>query len=282
MRGNDSASLDYERGSRAFWEQLSSRTVALATLMPGDSVLDIPCGTGPSVVEAARAVGPDGQVLGVDYADQMLAIAREKVTVAGLANVELQTGDMTDLELPPDPFDAVLCVLGLFFVDDMPGLVRSLWDLLRPGGRLAITVLGDKFFAPMLDVFIDAVHSESPGFDVVEPWRRTDDPDTIRTIMTNAGVAEYQLHSKVDTIPVEPSDWWRIVLGTGLRRTVMALDSDEAERVRGRCERFMQEHEVHQLELTSHHIITVRQWPRPWTRQAQTADQLISGESAHS
>ena len=254
----DAASLDYERGSRAFWEQLSSRTVALASPVRGESVLDVPCGTGPSVVAAARAVGPDGQVLGVDYADQMLAIAQEKVTATGLTNVELQAGDMTDLELAPGSFDVVLCVLGLFFVDDMPGLVRSFWGLLRPGGRLAITVLGDRFFAPMLDVFVDAVHAERPGFDVVEPWRRTEDPGTLQAIMTDAGVPASEIQSEVDVIAVESSDWWRIVLGTGLRRTAMALDNDEAERVRGRCERFMRENDVRQGELSSHYIIAVR------------------------
>ena len=254
----DAASLDYEQGSREFWEQLSSRTVALASPVPGESVLDVACGTGPSVVAAARAVGPDGHVLGIDYADQMLAIAREKVTVAGLANVELRTGDMTDLELPPGTFDVVFCVLGLFFVDDMPGLVRSLWELLRPGGRLTITVLGDRFFAPMLDVFVDAVHAERPGFDVVEPWRRTEHPDTLRAIMTEAGVPACEIHSEVDAIPVEPGDWWRIVLGTGLRRTATALDPNEAERVRGRCERFMRDHDVRQVELSSHYIIAIR------------------------
>ncbi len=253
----DAASLDYERGSRAFWEQLSSRTVALASPVRGESVLDVPCGTGPSVVAAARAVGPDGQVLGVDYADQMLAIAQEKVTATGLTNVELQAGDMTDLELPPGSFDVVLCVLGLFFVDDMPGLVRSFWELLRPGGRIAITVLGDRFFTPMLDVFVDAVHAERPGFDVVEPWRRTEDRGTLQAIMTDAGVPASEIHSEVDVIPVESSDWWRIVLGTGLRRTAMALDPDEAERVRERCERFMREHDVRQVELASHYIIAV-------------------------
>ena len=254
----DAASLDYERGSRAFWEQLSSRTVALASPVAGESVLDVPCGTGPSVVAAARAVGPDGQVLGIDFADQMLAIAQEKVTVAGLANVDLRASDMTDLELPPGSFDVVLCVLGLFFVDDMPGLVRSFWGLLRPGGRLAITVLGDQFFTPMLDVFVDAVHAERPGFDVVEPWRRTEDRGTLEAIMTDAGVPASEIQSEVDVIAVEPSDWWRIVLGTGLRRTAMALDNDEAERVRGRCERFMRENDVRQVELSSHYIIAVR------------------------
>lgn len=254
----DAASLDYEQAARDFWEQISSRTVTLVSPMPGDLVLDVPCGTGPSVVAAARAVGLGGHVLGIDYADQMLGLAREKVIGAGLPNVELRSGDMTDLNLASGSFDVVLCVLGLFFVDDMPGLARSLWELLRPGGRLAITVLGDRFFEPMLDVFVDAVHAEHPGFDVVQPWRRTEDTGTLRAIVTEAGIPECEIHSEVDVLPVEVSDWWRIVMGTGLRRTAMALDPGEAERVRGRCEQHMRDHEVRQVELASHHVIAVR------------------------
>jgi hypothetical protein len=76
--------------------------------------------------------------------------------------------------------------------------------------------------------------------------------------MTDAGVPASEIQSEVDVIAVESSDWWRIVLGTGLRRTAMALDPDEAERVRGRCERFMRENDVRQVELSSHYIIAVR------------------------
>lgn len=82
------ASLDYEQGSRDFWEQLPSRTVALASPLVGESDLDVACGTGPSVVAVTSAVGPDGHVLGIDYADQMLAIAQEKVNVTSLRNLE--------------------------------------------------------------------------------------------------------------------------------------------------------------------------------------------------
>ena len=92
----------------------------------------------------------------------------------------------------------------------------------------------------------------------IEPWRRTEDPDTLRAIVTDAGVPGCEIHSEVDVIPVEPGDWWRIVMGTGLRRTATALDPAESERVRERCERFMREHDVLQVKLASHHIIAIR------------------------
>jgi ubiquinone/menaquinone biosynthesis C-methylase UbiE len=84
----------------------------------GERVLDVPCGAGPSVVAAAERVGDTGSVLGVDFAPRMLAIAAERVSARGLRNVELRAGDLTALGLDLASFDAVMCVLGIFFVDD--------------------------------------------------------------------------------------------------------------------------------------------------------------------
>src|SRR5262249_37319049 len=110
----DDAATDYEDASRDFWQYLSVRAVERARLRPGDRVLDVPGGAGPSVVGAAESVGDTGSVLGVDFAARMLAIAAEKVEARGLRNVELRTGDMTALGLEPASFDAVICVLGIF------------------------------------------------------------------------------------------------------------------------------------------------------------------------
>src|SRR5687767_8299421 len=91
----DAGSLDYEDASRDFWQYLSTRTVERLALQPGNRVLDVPCGAGPAVVAAAAKVGATGHVVGIDYAEQMLAIARDKVRSAGLENVTLDVGDMT-------------------------------------------------------------------------------------------------------------------------------------------------------------------------------------------
>ena len=129
------------------------------------------------MLAAADAVGPGGYVLGVNFAQQMLDIAQEKVAVRRLHNVELRIGDMTALDLPPRSFDGVISVLGVFFVNDMPAVVRSLWDLVRPdGGRLVIAVLGEQFFDPMRDVFVNAVAAVRPELHVHQPWRRTRSP----------------------------------------------------------------------------------------------------------
>ena len=104
----DDASRDYEDASRDFWQYLSFRTVERLRLQPGERVLDVPCGTGPALMAAAERVGPTGRVVGLDYADRMLAIAREKVRASGVQNVEVHIGDMTAIAPPEKPYDVTV------------------------------------------------------------------------------------------------------------------------------------------------------------------------------
>jgi SAM-dependent methyltransferase len=162
----DEAARDYEDASRDFWQYISLGTVERLDLQPGQRVLDVPCGHGPSVVAAAQRVGPGGLVLGVDYAEQMVAIAGAKVRSAGLANVELSVGG---------------------------------------------------------DVTVETVDDRLP------------------------------LRS--------PGDWWRIVMGSGFRRTVMALDPSTADEVRRRCHAYIVEKGV--AEIVNRARYCLSRPPRP-------------------
>src|SRR5258708_20253150 len=84
--------------------------------MPGMNVLDVGCGSGASALPAAERVGPKGQVLGVDLAERLLAIARGKAERSGLGNVRFETGDLTSLGFPDGHFDLFICFLAIFFI----------------------------------------------------------------------------------------------------------------------------------------------------------------------
>lgn len=233
-----SAAQDYDDASHAFWQYVAMRSVGRLDLQPGERVLDVPCGTGSSLVAAARAVGPDGRVTGIDYASGMVAIARRRAAESGLATIDVRRGDMVAMARPAVPFDAVLCALGVFFVDDMSGLVRSLVTLVRPGtGRLLVSVFGEEFFEPLRTVFVDAVASVAPTVDVIEPWRRTEQEATLRLLFAHADVDDVTVITDEDHLPLAgPSDWWRLVMGSGLRHTVQSLGDAAAAEVRARCE----------------------------------------------
>jgi AraC-like DNA-binding protein/ubiquinone/menaquinone biosynthesis C-methylase UbiE len=261
----DAASTDYEDASQDFWQYLSVRTVERLRLQPGERVLDVPCGTGPSLVAAAERVGPTGAVEGVDFAERMLAIARDKVDALGLGNVDLRTGDMTKLERPDPPYDAVICVLGIFFVQDMPGLVRSFRELVHPDrGRVAITVFGERFYDPLRDAFVAAVSEVEPGLQPIQPWCRTETEAELRALFDGAGFDEVTIETEDDVLPLpSPDDWWRIVMGSGLRRTVTSMERAKADEVHRRCNAYIREHAVTEVVTRTRYAVASSPRQRP-------------------
>jgi SAM-dependent methyltransferase len=112
---------------------------ALATLAPGEVVLDLGSGGGIDVLLSARRVGPEGKVYGLDQSDEMLAVARANQAQAGARNVELLRGEIENIPLPTNTVDVVIsnCVINLS--SDKRRALAEAHRVLKPGGRLAIS-----------------------------------------------------------------------------------------------------------------------------------------------
>ena len=248
----DAASRDYADAATDYWEFLSHRLLDRLDVQPGERVIDVPCGTGASVLDAAQRVGPTGVVVGLDYAEQMVAIAREGVAAQGLTNVELRVGDMTTLSEDP-PFDALLCSLGVFFVDDMPGLVRTFRSVAR---RVGIGVFGEHFVDPMREVFAAIVGEVAPEVEVVQPWSRVVTEASLVSLLEDAGVEDFSIETDNDTFALPSTDdWWRIVMGSSFRRPVDAMTAEQVSEVRARCDAFIAEHGVRELTTRTRYAI---------------------------
>ncbi|MEK6301647.1 MAG: methyltransferase domain-containing protein [Acidobacteriota bacterium] len=230
----NAASDHYDDPANSFWERFGRRTVERLDLSFGARILDVCCGSGASAIPAAEAVGPSGFVLGVDLAENLLELARIKARERGLKHIEFRTGDMLDLGMPESSFDAVICVFGIFFVPDMQAAAREVWRLVRPGGKLAITTWGPRFFEPMSTVFWNSVREMRPDlYKGFNPWDRVCDPESLRSMLTGAGVNPLEVALEEGTHPLlSPDDWWSRVLGSGYRGTIEQLDAESRERVR--------------------------------------------------
>jgi arsenite methyltransferase len=112
---------------------------AVAELREGETVLDLGSGGGIDVLLSARRVGPSGQVFGLDMTDEMLELARENARKAEATNVEFLKGYIEDVPLPEASVDVIIsnCVINLS--TDKPRVVREMYRVLRPGGRLGIS-----------------------------------------------------------------------------------------------------------------------------------------------
>ena len=230
----DAAADAYDDPANSFWARFGRRTIERLGLRDGERVLDVCCGSGASAIPAAETVGARGSVLGVDLSERLLRLARAKAAGKGLRHVEFRAGDMLDLGLPAAHFDAVVCVFGIFFVPDMAEAVRALWHVVRPGGRLAITTWGPRFFEPATTTFWNAVREVRPdlyrGFN---PWDRICDPPALEALLREGGVAGAEIVAEAGAHPVpSPEAWWAAVVGSGYRGTLEQLDAADRERVR--------------------------------------------------
>lgn len=141
----------------------------------------------------------------------------------------------------------------MFFAEDIVATIRAMNGSLVAGGRLAITTLGPKFFSPMFGLFLDAATTENPAIDIDVPWHRPEEPNKMRDYLTSAGVVDVSVSHEVSELTLRsPDDWWRIAMGTGIRRLAMDLDADALERVRQYNLSWIREHELTHARVRRH------------------------------
>jgi SAM-dependent methyltransferase len=240
----------YDASPLSFWDYFGRRTIELASLSSGSRVLDVCCGAGASALPAAEAVGPTGNVIGVDLAKQLLQSARAKAIQRRLDNIEFEIGDMLAMRFPVASFDAVVCVFGSFFVSDMAMAVSELWRRVRPGGKLAMTIWGPNFFQPGSDAFWRSIKDVRPDlFKGFNPWDRINDPGSLTKIFDEAGIAPPKIVLQNRLHPINSAeDWWTIVLGSGYRGTIEQLTLAERQKVQDANLAFIRDEKISAIE----------------------------------
>ena len=156
-----------------------------AGVAPGQSVLDVACGTGAATLAAAAIVGPNGRVVGLDANPEMLAVARRKPQ-----DIEWREGVAEKLPFDDATFDAVISQFGFMFFGDRPRALAEMMRVLKPGGRLAVAVCGAVQRSPGYDALarlLDRLFGEKIGDAFRAPFVLGDEAE-LRRIAAVAGL----------------------------------------------------------------------------------------------
>ena len=175
------------------------RAADRAELGPGDVALDACCGTGDLAFELARRVEPGGRVIGSDFSEQMLDLARKKAADRGAESVRFEFGDAMALSYDDETFDAVTVGFGVRNLSDLDRGIGELTRVLKPGGRLVILEITNPrrpplstFFSLWFDRIVPLLGTLAGDRDAYtylpESVKRFPPPEGLAMIMDRAGL----------------------------------------------------------------------------------------------
>ena len=249
---------DYRRASHEAWEamapgwkrwrsQLSDALTPVREWLigalepqPGEAVLELGAGTGETGFEAAAIVGKDGRLISTDFSPKMVAVARSRGSELGLGNVDYRVIDAERIELDSGSVDGVLCQSAFMLAADPAAALAETRRVLRPRGRLALSVWGAPERNPWASIvgmillereYMPAPKPGAPGVFSMASEERT------RTLLDGAGFSSV----RTEEVPVrfafrdlDDYEQWLIDVAGPFAILVRGLPDDERQVLRAR------------------------------------------------
>jgi SAM-dependent methyltransferase len=207
---------------------------------PGETVLELGAGTGETGFEAAAILGQDGRLISTDFSPEMVEVARRRGTELGLGNVDYGVIDAERIELDSGSVNGVLCQSTYMLVADPATALAETRRVLRPGGRLALSVWGAPERNPWASIggmiLVERGHMpppepEEPGVFSMASEERT------RALLGGAGFRSV----RTEEVPVrfafralDDYEQWVIDVAGPFAMVLRALPEDEREVLRAR------------------------------------------------
>jgi len=175
----------------------------------GARVLDVAAGRGANLFPAAEKVGPRGQVIGIDLAEGMVRETSAEIQRRQVAQASMHQMDAEHLDFPDASFDAVLCGFAIFFFPQLEQALAEFFRVLRPGGKLGISVARDadalsRWYGEQLTAY-----QQRYQFPLRAGGGKGSNYAELPQNLTQAGFSEVQIHQEqADFVYASAQEWW--------------------------------------------------------------------------
>lgn len=258
----NASSSAFARVAPLVWGPAGQALTFQLRLRPGDAVLDVCSGTGASALPAATAVGPTGFVHAIDLADDLLEEGRLIASERALLNIDFVQADATEWEppssVPSAGYDAVASSYGVFFLPHMDTSVARLVRLVRPGGRIGVTVWREGALDGYANTYFEVLgryltettpQEQDRAFEsVMHASERLQTVELLSTWLESFGTTSVEVNELSNLLPATEEFAWDFVLGSRLRAPLAALGEATVDTVRAEFIDLLTDRGVHTID----------------------------------
>ncbi|MGO4202271.1 class I SAM-dependent methyltransferase [Rhodococcus sp. TAF43] len=256
----------YDNVGVPFFGPIAERLIAEVDPRAGARVLDIGCGRGAVLFRLAEAVGPGGEVVGIDVSPKMIAATAHEARARGLTNVSVQVMDATAPTLPRGAFDAITASFMIFFLPDPAAALTAWRSLLVPHGTVGVSTFGawDRRWEQMEDLFGPYRDRAFFRLDPRDPNGPFGSDGAVEGLMRTAGLVHPRTVAfDLDLFFDDTEQWYAWTRSHGQRQLWDSIPADDLDRVRDAALARVDGWRDEQGRITSRHRIRLTLAQRP-------------------
>jgi ubiquinone/menaquinone biosynthesis C-methylase UbiE len=225
----DNVCEKYDDNSLRFFINSAKHLVSILPLNGTEYILDAGTGTGNAAIEFAKKF-PNAKIVGIDFSNGMLSRAKEKVLKENLKNISFVNMDMQDMTFQNEIFDVINCSFGIFFIEDMIGLINKMKEKLKKQGLLVVTTFHEGTFLPLSKLFYNRI--QEYGFNVTgSSWKKIGTEKGLKELLISAELSDINIvREKVGYYLYDVNEWWQIICGTAMKRLVDQIPLDKIDK----------------------------------------------------
>jgi len=222
----DTVAQGYDHPSLSFFSQTAKGMMECLELQGHHQLLDVCTGTGVVALAAAELLN-EGKVTGIDLSNGMLQQAKNKASDKKLDNTEFLQMDLDKLEFASETFDVACSSFGLFFLEDMASALKNISNVVKRGGKIAISTFTGEAFLPMSDMFLACYESYGKEIPTLS-WKRLATRELIEEQFAEVGITNVEVHHlPLGYQMTDAQMWWDVVWNAGYRGLLNQLTEDQ-------------------------------------------------------